>query len=78
MVATVFPHKKILNFFTISSTLLTNQLQTQFSQLPNGQISKFQCPSDAEFPEFSDNGLTFDHSPFLIGVMVKKTVAQFF
>ena len=52
---------------------LTYQLKTQFSQLPNGQISKFQCPSDAEFPEFSENGLTFDPSPFfLLGVMVKK------
>ena len=31
---------------------LTYQLQTQFSQLPNGQNAKFQCLSDAEFPEF--------------------------
>ena len=29
------------------------QLQTQFSQLPYGHNAKFQCLSDAEFPEFS-------------------------
>ena len=57
---------------------MTYKLKTQFSQLPNGQISKSQCPSDAEYPEFSENGLTFDPSPFLLGVMVKKTVAPFF
>ena len=38
---------------------LTYQLQTQFSQLPNGQNAKFQCPSDAEFPEFFETGLFF-------------------
>ena len=57
---------------------LTYELKTQFSQLPNGQISKSQCPSDAEFPEFSENGLTFDPSPFLLGVMVKKPWKHFF
>ena len=57
---------------------LTYQLQTQFSQLPNGQNAKFQCLSDAEFPEFFKNGLTFDPSPFLLGVMVKKPWHNFF
>ena len=57
---------------------LTYQLQTQFSQLPNGQIAKFQCLSDAEFPEFFKNGLTFYHSPFLLGVIVKKPCPHFF
>ena len=57
---------------------LTYQLQTQFSQLPNGQISKFQCPSDAEFPEFFETGLFFYPSPFLLGVMVKKPWHNFF
>ena len=43
MVATVFPHKKILNFFTISSTLPTNQRIHI-----NGfiiSINKRMCPS---------------------------------
>ena len=57
---------------------LTYQLQTQFSQLPNGQNAKFQCLSDSEFPEFFKNGLTFDPSPFLLGVMVKKPWHNFF
>ena len=57
---------------------LTYQLQTQFSQLPNGQNAKFQCLSDAEFPEFFKNGLTFDPSPLLLGVIVKKLWHNFF
>ena len=54
------------------------QLQTQFSQRPNGQNAKFQCLSGVEFLEFSKNGLTFYHSPFLLGGIVKKQWAHFF
>ena len=57
---------------------MTYKLQTQFSQLQNGQNAKFQCLSDAEFLEFSKNGLTFYHNPFLLGVIVKKQWAHFF
>ena len=57
---------------------LTYQLKTQFTQLQNDQNAKFKCPSDAEFPEFSQNGLTFDPSPFILGVMVKKPFHNFF
>ena len=34
---------------------LTYQLQTSFSQLPNGQNAKYWCLSDAEFSEFPKN-----------------------
>ena len=52
---------------------LTDSLQTQFFQLPNGQNAKFQCLSDAEFPEFF-----FYPSTFLVGVMVKRSSHTFF
>ena len=32
----------------------------------------------AEFPEFSENCLTFYHIPFRLGVIVKKTMGTFF
>ena len=51
---------------------------SNFKGSPNGQNAKFQCLSDAEFPKFSKNGLTFYHSPFLLGVIVKKQWAHFF
>ena len=42
------------------------------------KMQNFSVSSDAEFPEFSENGLTFDPSPFLLGVMVKKPWHNFF
>ena len=57
---------------------LTYQLQTQFSQLPNGQKAKFLGLSDLEFPEFLKTGIIFYPSPFYLGVMVKKTCPHFF
>ena len=35
------------------------------------KMQNCQCLSNAEFPEFLKNGLTFYHRPLLIGVMVK-------
>ena len=57
---------------------MTYQLQTQFSQLPNGQKAKFLGLSDLEFPEFLKTGIIFYPSPFYLGVMVKKTCPHFF
>ena len=68
--------KELLRFAKYAN--LTYKLQTPFSQLQNGQNAKFQCLSDAEFPKFSKNGLTFYHNPYLLGVIVKKQWAHFF
>ena len=57
---------------------LTYQLQTQFFQLQYGQNEKFQWLSYVKFSEFSKTGFTFYHSPFILGVIVKKTCLHFF
>ena len=47
------------------------QLWTQISQLLIGQIEKFWCLSDREFPEFFKTHPTFVPSPFQSGVISK-------
>ena len=54
------------------------QLWTQISQLLIGQIEKFWCLSDREFPEFFKTHPTFLPNPFQSRVIAKKLLSCVF